>query len=376
MIGRILFRLVFHPLARYPGPKAAAVSNLPYVYWTISGQLHQRLRELHDEYGEVVRIRPNALTYTSSQAWKDIYGRPKSGVLPFDKDPEFYATPMPGKASLLNANDADHTRHKRLVSSAFSDRAMREQESIIMSYIDLFIGRLHDLAKDDHEVSLEEWFNFLTFDIVGDLAFGEPFGCLEGSGYHHWVSIIFKGIKSGAFLKALSVYPSIATCVRRLLPKKVTEEKKVHQKMSRDRVSKRLESQVSRPDFISHIQKHESSGDDSGRGMQRSEIEANAALIIMAGSETTATVLSAAVYYLTKNPACWQKAIHEVRGTYRADQDIDFLTTRQLTYINSVIEETLRMFPPMPGIAPRVVPPGGAVINELYVPEGVGTQYA
>lgn len=44
----------------------------------------------------------------------------------------------------------------------------------------------------------KEWLNFLTSDIVGDLAFGAPFGCLEGSEYHPWVATIFHSIKTGA----------------------------------------------------------------------------------------------------------------------------------------------------------------------------------
>lgn len=184
IVWRLLWRLWFHQLARYPGPKLAAVSNLPYVIWTVSGQLHQRLRELHDQYGEVVHIRPNALTYRSPQAWKDIYGHRKPGALPFSKDPEFYMPAAPGQSHMINANEADHSRQKRLLTHAFSERALRDQEPLIMSYIDLFIRRLRGYANREEKVNLEEWLNFLTSDIVGDLAFGTPFGCLEGSKYH------------------------------------------------------------------------------------------------------------------------------------------------------------------------------------------------
>ena len=344
----------------------AAVSNLPYVIWTVSGQVHHRLRELHDQYGEVVRIRPNALTYRSPQAWKDIYGHRKPGALPFSKDSEFYMPAAPGTAHLINANEADHSRQKRLLTHAFSERALRDQEPLIISYIDLFIRQLRGYADREEEVNLEAWLNFLTFDIVGDLAFGVPFGCLEGSEYHPWVATIFQSIKTGAFLRALSVYPFLAAQMRKVMPKRLIQKRVAHYQMSKDKVTQRLATTTARPDFISYILRY-----NDERGMQRSEIEVNAGIIIQAGSETTATVLAACVYYLQEHPSCWQRATQEVRTAFQADSDITFLATSQLPHLGSIIEESLRMFPPAPGIGPRLVPKGGAMIDGQFVPEGV-----
>ena len=342
------------------------MSNLPYVIWTVSGQVHERLRQLHEQYGEVVRIRPNALTYRSPQAWKDIYGHRKPGTLPFSKDPEFYIPAAPGKSHLINANEADHSRQKKLLTHAFSERALRDQEPLIMSYIDLFIRRLRVYADREEKVDLEKWLNFLTFDIIGDLAFGEPFGCLEDSEYHPWVATIFHSIKTGAFLRALSVYPFLAAQIRKVMPKRLIQKRLAHFQMSKDKVAQRLATTTTRPDFISYILRY-----NDERGMQRSEIEMNAGIIIQAGSETTATVLAACIYYLQKHPSCWQRAVQEVRTAFPADSDITFLATSQLPYLGSIIEESLRMFPPAPSIGPRLVPKGSAMIDGKVVPEGV-----
>jgi hypothetical protein len=40
---------------------------------------------------------------------------------------------------------------------------------------------------------------FFTFDVMGDLVFGESFGCLDSSDYHPWVKLIFDSVKLGAF---------------------------------------------------------------------------------------------------------------------------------------------------------------------------------
>lgn len=52
----------------------------------------------------------------------------------------------------------------------------------MMRYFDLLIQRLHENA--DKPVDLVKWYNFTTFDIIGDLTFGESFDCLETSTLH------------------------------------------------------------------------------------------------------------------------------------------------------------------------------------------------
>ncbi|KAJ5369456.1 hypothetical protein N7509_014068 [Penicillium cosmopolitanum] len=362
---RLLYRKWLHPLAHFPGPASAAVSNLPYVKWVISGQLHQRLRELHDEYGDVVRIRPNSLVYRSSQAWKDIYGHRKGGALPFIKDPEFFTPAPPGHAHLINANEADHARQRRLLSHAFSDRVMRDQEPLIMSHVNTFIQKLKDKAREGEVIDMTDWLNFLTFDIVGDLAFGEPFGCLKDSAYHPWVGTIFNSIKTGAILRAFAVYPHLANSMRHLMPKRLTEKRRAHYQMSKEKMLRRLSIQTQRPDFVSYILRY---NEDDERCMSRSEIEMNAAIIIQAGSETSASVLCSCIYLLLQRPECLERAVNEIRSTFIHDSDITFTASSKLDYVSAVIEESLRLFPAIPAILPRLVPDGGATINGEFVP--------
>lgn len=76
-LGLCFYNLFFHPLKSYPGPKLWAACRLPFTYYKLKGILPYRLKELHDQYGDAVRIAPNYLDYNSSVAWEDIYGFPK-----------------------------------------------------------------------------------------------------------------------------------------------------------------------------------------------------------------------------------------------------------------------------------------------------------
>ena len=74
------------------------------------------------------------------------------------------------------------TAYRRNFSSAFSDKALREQEPIMKKYFDLLIQRLRENCTKP--VDIVQWYNSTTFDIVGDLLFGESYECLEKSRLH------------------------------------------------------------------------------------------------------------------------------------------------------------------------------------------------
>ena len=89
----------------------------------------------------------------------------------------------------------------------------------------------------------------------------------------------------------------------------------------------------------------------------------------IAGSETTATVLSGLTYHLLKTPRAFNALKDEARSSFNSYSEINSISTQHLKYLNAVIEEGLRIYPPAPGGFPRVCP-GGNVAGH-YIPKGV-----
>jgi hypothetical protein len=56
-------------------------------------------------------------------------------------------------------------------------------------------------------VDIVSWLNFTTFDLIGDLAFGESFHALEGGEYHPWMAAIFENVRSLALIRVMRAYP-------------------------------------------------------------------------------------------------------------------------------------------------------------------------
>jgi cytochrome P450 len=104
--------------------------------------------------------------------------------------------------------------------------------------------------------------------------------------------------------------------------------------------------------------------------MSDEEIKETSGLIILAGSETSATVLSGAMYHLLQNPSWMTKLQDEVRTAFKTESELTFTSTSQLKILNAVINETFRVYPPIPGSLPRVSPKEGATVAGAYIPPG------
>jgi len=370
LILKAIYNIYFHPLRSFPGPKSFAATRLSHVRSLLSGQLSFTVQDLHDEYGEIVRIAPDELSFNSPQAWRDIYGH-RQGHKSLVKDLAFFGIPLEGVHSIITTpSDADHSRMRRLLAHAFSEKALREQEPLITSYIDLLIGKLHQQIRSPNKgkVDIVRWYNYTTFDIIGDLAFGEPFDCLKNEEYHSWVAQIFQSVKFGAFLQATRRFPPLTKALGYVLPRSLKEQRMKHMANNKAKVDKRLKlgREVDRPDFISYILRH-----NDEKGMSESEILSSASTLIIAGSETTATLLSGTTFHLLKNPETYKKLVNEVRAAFKYEDEINNITVNKLEYLHAVLEEGLRIYPPVPCTLPRKTPAEGDEICGRWIPGNV-----
>lgn len=130
--------------------------------------------------GPIVRTAPNELSFNTAQSWKDIYDfRP--GHLTFIKS-EFYdgGSFADRCGSIVSERDPQvHGVMRKYLSHAFSARSLTEQECLISKTVDAFIRRIgEDGAKG---IDIVMAFTLMSFDIIGDLGFGESFQGIESS---------------------------------------------------------------------------------------------------------------------------------------------------------------------------------------------------
>ncbi|KAK4494243.1 hypothetical protein PRZ48_014541 [Zasmidium cellare] len=298
----------FGPLSHFPGPRLRAISKLPGIYTSVKGREAITRVALHDRYGPMVRVNPNELSYSGgAEAWAAIYGSRKQDDRPH-KDPMFYVVGVNGVPDLSSADFSTHTRQRKILSLSFSDKSLRDFEPIIRSWAVKMVKKLSN--KHGTSIDMMTYLNCTTFDIMGDLTFNEDLKMLENEELSHWVKTIFGGFKAGTFWRGIRQLSTFSDwTVRKLL----FGSKKV-----------RLMHPV---DVRAWSKADESS----------------------VGSETTATALSGMTYllHLPKNKTSLESLKEDVRGSFTGIQDMTFENLARLKCLQAVIQESLRIYPPI-----------------------------
>lgn len=368
-VGLILHRIWLDPLAKFPGPKLLAASNLPLrLHSDFTGQWIYHVAALHRQYGPVVRIGPKHLSYDGSIGW-EAFARPKPGQPEFSKH---FAYHHGNEESIVGASREIHRRQRRQLGHAFSEAAMGEQETTIMGYIDMFIKLLDKHAKTQEPFDIVKCLNFTTFDIIGDLSFGESFNGLTSNELHPWVEAIAGNFRGGCMMRFGLYYPLLMPLVTFLLDISGINSVKDRDETRRLGVEKglrRLEMGELLPngqrDFMSYMLRK----GQQGTAMSNEECLANSIILVIAGSETTATLLSGLFFYQGMNPDVHATLKKEIREAFADESEINMKSVAQLPYLQACIEESLRVYPPAAETPARVSP--GAELGGEYVPSGV-----
>jgi cytochrome P450 len=222
-------------------------------------------------------------------------------------------------------------------------------------------------AKEGRQVNIVQNFNLTTFDIVSDLSFGESFDGLKTRTPHPWMKAFF----NFAMMQTITVQirglkiPLVSTLASTVVLPMVRRSLKMME-YTKGKIEKRIDQGTDRPDFMSYVLRH-----NDEKGMSRQEIQATFSLLMIAGSETTATLLSGCIYLLQKNPRVQKKLQAEIRETFSDDEEITMLSVSHLTYLDAVIQESLRLYPPVPIALNRKTPPEGAMVCGHWVPGNV-----
>ncbi|RYC56703.1 hypothetical protein CHU98_g9512 [Xylaria longipes] len=302
-------------------------------------------------------LAPNEVTFARAEAWSDIFQLRSDRFL---KDPIWWKRQPGSPDSLISAIDPEtHARMRKALAPGFTSRALSAQEPILQQYVNLLVERLTEqtIKQPDIngvEIDIAPWFNFVAFDIFGDLGFGESFNCLQNSRYHPWIALLFNSVKAASFVAAARFYPLIEYLLMKCIPPSLKRMQMDHYQQIVNKVERRLNFELERPDIMSHI----ITGRDH-EAFSREETNATFMVLTTAGSETTATVLGGTLNYLTRHPDKMGILIDEIRERFSAYEDITLDTLRALPYLNAVINEGLRLCPPIPWILPRRVPDAG-----------------
>ncbi|KAJ5671767.1 hypothetical protein N7507_000894 [Penicillium longicatenatum] len=168
-----IFQRFFHPLAKYPGPFLACLTDLWQVHQFMTLKQPYHLTELHEKYGSIVRYGPDKLSITDEDAIKSIY---QSGAR-FMPKTEFYDAYGAAHPNVFGMRDENaHSLRRRQMSHSFSMSYVKEMEQHLDTNIRILRQKISSYASGQEVFDLKKALNYYVIDTLGELAFSQTFG--------------------------------------------------------------------------------------------------------------------------------------------------------------------------------------------------------
>lgn len=357
------YRVLLHPLRRYPGPILAKLTAWYAGYHAIKCDLHLEVAENHKNYGTVVRLAPNRLVFNTVTALRDIYQN--EHVL---KSYTYQSTAKDYRANLLTDRDPkSHSARRRLIGQAITERTMRSFAPTMIEQIDHYLALI--LASPG-AVNMTERTRLLAMDVVGRLAFGYDLGMQKRPDNHFVIKTM------GWSHHRFNIYHHLYF-LSRIEPtqlinylQKETRGKywNLLQTMIKTRMAQDKYQQADLYSFI--VDEMDAQPDTLNAGTMWAE----AHFFMAAGGDTVATLESAAFFYLSRNPEVYKTLANEIRSTFASGRDIQ--PGNQLAsckYLRACINESLRMSPPSGSVHYREQDPNDTqpfIVDGHVIPRG------
>jgi cytochrome P450 len=283
----------------------------------------------------------------------------------------------------------EHAIRRRTIAPAFSERALKDAESVIAIHAHKLtsqIGTLPDNAQPGswtEPKNMSHWATYFGFDFVGDLGYGSSFEMLDKEEYRWIPPTLMSASKFIYYVGYLPfvalVRPFIGSSLQNYIGGQEAADSLKYTLVANQRLSDRMaleermrgsgdSKQESRKDTFYYLLN--SKDPVTGKMFTTEELQADSALIIAAGSDGVGLTISATIFYLLRNPPALSRLVSEIRSAFTSASEIQNPKLGSLSYLAACIDETLRLCPPKASSLPREVLAGGITIDSDHFPRG------
>lgn len=386
VIGRWVYRLTLHPLAKIPGPKLAAMTSAYAISWDVPKDTSyvRNFGKWHEQYGPIIRTEPNHVHILDIDAYNAVF---KIGTK-FSRDPAIYSFPFTKGGFFNKLHVKDAKPHRDLYMHYFSRSAVQDLEPAIRDHLKTFLQKIDQLAMANKSIDLTRGFRCLVADTVMRYSYVRAFGALEAPNFEFpmlenserffdfstsgWYFPNFMGGVVGVFQKLpramIQGNPPIASSLENL--------DGCHARMIE---LKNEEANLQTPSiFRTALNPNPKKGHPN---LDTHALAADALTIFTAGTDTTANALVCGTWQPLCKPTAMKRLQDELRAAIPRSTDLtatplDWAALEALPYLRAVIREGLRLSYGVPGKLPRMVPPGGAQLAGTFLPGGTAVSMA
>ncbi|KAI7893584.1 cytochrome P450 [Mucor mucedo] len=278
-----------------------------------------------------------------------------------------------GGPNILMLNGPEWKKHRMVANPAF------HRSLPVKMFGKLTQDMIKVMDKMEGTINISDLLHRWTLEAIGKAGFDFEFNAIKDRD-SEWI-IRYNKINQGLRDPKFFFFPLLDSKWRWMFPgrNKIHQELDIFLKMLDDVIAKKKEAikhglhnkvlDDNEKDLLTLMIESEELGEG---GLNNEELKSTLCIFFLAGHDTTAGALSFAVHYLAQNQDIQQKAREEairILGDDKCDVLPTVEQTKEMTYINQIIKETLRINGPATRIIPRISTED-AEFSGLFIPKG------
>jgi len=362
-------------LSHIPGPASAPWSLLWLTRRQLGGRLARDLAQLSQQYGPIFRVGPNSVVISDPFEVRRVWQA--RGPWFRSRWYEMFRFDQPVETVLSQRDSTAHSALRSKLLPGYSGKDVDNLHSVVDVCIAQFISLVERkyLSTDEmlRPMDLAEKAQFLTLDIISTLAVGSCFGCIseDKDTYGQLASVT----GSVPLVVVMANIPDSFMLLqnpisRALLPKERMEGVRRMMGMAQKNAATRYgPDKIHERDMLGSFVKH---------GLPYTNAWLETFGQIGAGSDTTATAIRMTILFLITNPHSYGKLLSEIDTAVeggRVSSPITNGEAKKLPYLQAVIREGLRMWPPVAGLMPKICNSDQVVCGK-NIPAGTEVSWA
>ncbi|PYI01806.1 cytochrome P450 [Aspergillus sclerotiicarbonarius CBS 121057] len=378
---RSTYRLYFHPLAKIPGPKLAALTNGYEFYFDVikGGMFIWEIERLHKIYGPIIRINPREVHINDPEYYDEIYS---SRTRRREKDPIQVAQFGLDGSTFSSIRPEEHRQRRVHLDKFFSKQAITNTEHLIHESLDKIIRNLKDAYQTHRVVNLDSGFAGLTADVIYQYTFGFNPGNLDQEGFNEnvrnganallrmehvlyffpFLQSIMGWLPLGMLRRVNEPAYALATQKLDLYARGVAALERDRNRVKEDKEASNRKGAIldaiSGPKIPEHL-----------RTPERLMNEGHS--LAIAGTETTARSLAVGAYYLLTMEDVRTKLREELKSVMPTPETrVTWTELEKLPYMSGVVNETLRLSTGISSRIARIAPTETLVYKDHVIPPG------
>ncbi|KAI0487793.1 cytochrome P450 family protein [Xylaria cf. heliscus] len=345
--AKFVYRIYFHPLAKFPGPKLAAATFLYEGYYDAikRGKYVHQIEELHRQYGPIIRINPQELHVYDPTFFDTVY----SGTGKWDRPKHMTETMDPGFSTFATWDHHHHRLRRGALNRFFSKQKVNALQQTIQNLANRLCDKIESYSNTGTPIDFESALSCFTLDTISEYMVDSKLGLVDAEGFSSELRDGLRGLAEfGHLVRAIPIFGTVFNNLPRWLVLAIKPNIKFlmdWEDTCMEIVNRLVRTSLDETKEHATVIREIIADPDLGPEEKTpNRLLFEARIIMTAGTGTVSWTLATALFYLTTYPDMLARLRSEIR-TVMPDprKPVKYQELEQLPYFNAVLREAIRL---------------------------------